>query len=82
MKNALLALALFAFVGSAVAHEGHNDKDKKGKKEACTAEAKAACAGAKATAGTTPACCAKKSVKTAAVTPAPAAPAAAPVKSL
>lgn len=77
MKNVLLALALFAFAGSAAAHEGHNDgKAKKGKKENCTPEMKATCA--KGAAGT-PACCMKKGAKTAAVTPAPAAT---PVKSM
>ncbi|MBX0289540.1 hypothetical protein K3G63_03775 [Hymenobacter sp. HSC-4F20] len=68
MKNALLALALFAFVGSASAHEGHNEgKGKKAKKETCS----------KGTAGAS--CCMKKDAKTAAATPAPATPA---VKSL
>ena len=79
MKNALLALALFAFVGSAAAHEGEKDaKGKKAKKEACSTEMKASCVKTGATAGT-PSCCMKKGTKTAAVTPAPAAT---PVKSL
>ncbi|TGE04863.1 hypothetical protein [Hymenobacter fodinae] len=79
MKNALLALALFASVGTAAAHEGHNgDKAKKGKKEACTSEMQASCApGKKMAAGGS--CCMKKGAKTAAVTPAPASAA---VKSL
>ncbi|UOQ77326.1 hypothetical protein MUN84_00945 [Hymenobacter sp. 5516J-16] len=67
MKNALLALALFAFVGTASAHEGKDGK--KGKKETC---AKATAAGSS--------CCMKKGAKTASVTPAPAAAPA--VKSL
>lgn len=71
MKNALLALALFASVGSAAAHEGHNNgKGKKAKKEACTTDMKAHCAKTGATAGA-PSCCLKKEPKTAAVTPAP-----------
>ncbi|QJX48712.1 hypothetical protein HMJ29_18020 [Hymenobacter taeanensis] len=73
MKNVLLALSLFAFVGSAAAHEGHNgDKTKKGKKEVsstgCSMDKKMAAGGS---------CCMKKGAKTAAVTPSPA-----PVKSL
>ncbi|TGD80224.1 hypothetical protein [Hymenobacter wooponensis] len=72
MKNVLLALSLFAFVGSATAHEGHNgDKAKKGKKEAstagCSMDKKTAMGGS---------CCMKKGAKTAAVTPAPASAAA------
>jgi len=66
MKNALLALALFAFVGTASAH---GDKDtKKGKKSV----AKTECSEAQKTAmgGS---CCMKKGAKTAAVTPAPSA---------
>ncbi|MBC6989840.1 hypothetical protein [Hymenobacter sp. BT491] len=52
MKNVLLALALFAFVGTASAH---GDKDgKKGKKESCAMKG-------------TDACCMKKGTKTAAV---------------
>ncbi|MFD2785967.1 hypothetical protein [Hymenobacter rubripertinctus] len=74
MKNALLALALFAFVGSASAHEG--EKGKKAKKTAASTEAKAHCdmAGSMGSAGT-PSCCMKKEAKTsaAAATPAPAA---------
>lgn len=70
MKNALLALALFAFVGSAAAHEG-DKAAKKGKKAAkmeCSDAQKSAMGGS---------CCMKKGAKTA------AAPAAAPaVKSL
>ncbi|GAB3833175.1 hypothetical protein [Hymenobacter jeollabukensis] len=74
MKNALLALALFAFVGTASATDG-KDKDKKGaKKENCSAEMKAHCASKGATAGT-PACCMKKGASAAAST----APAAKPV---
>jgi hypothetical protein len=74
MKNALLALALFAFVGTAAAHEGDKTTKKGKKKEHCSAEAKTASLGG------TPSCCAKKGAKTAAVAPAPApAPA---VKSL
>ncbi|UYZ64001.1 hypothetical protein [Hymenobacter weizhouensis] len=75
MKNALLALALFSFVGTAAAHDGHTaGKAKKGKKAAAKTEAHCG----KGMAGT-PLCCQKKSTKTAAVTPAPAAE---PVKSL
>ncbi len=74
MKNALLALALFAFAGSAVAHEG-DKAAKKGKKAVAKMECSAA---QKAAMGSS--CCMKKGAKTAAVTPAPAvAPA---VKSL
>ncbi|RAK70155.1 hypothetical protein [Hymenobacter edaphi] len=81
MKNALLALALFAFVGTASATDG-KDKDKKGaKKENCSAEMKAGCASKGASAGT-PSCCMKKGASAAVTTPA-AAPSAAPaVKSL
>lgn len=65
MKNALLALALFAFVGTAAAH---GDKDaKKGKKTA----AKTECSAAQKTAMGGAGCCMKKSASTAA-TPAPA----------
>ena len=65
MKNALLALALFAFVGTAAAH---GDKDtKKGKKGTakmeCSAAQKMAMGGS---------CCMKKGAKTASVTPASA----------
>ena len=66
MKNALLALTLFAFVGTASAHDGKDDKAKKAKKETCSAEMKAHCAMAGSPAGV-PACCAKKSTKTAVV---------------
>jgi hypothetical protein len=74
MKNALLALALFAFAGSALASEG----DKAAKKDKKTA-AKMECSEAQKSAmGSS--CCMKKGAKTAAATPAPAvAPA---VKSL
>ncbi|SNR29185.1 MULTISPECIES: hypothetical protein [Hymenobacter] len=72
MKNALLALALFAFVGSAAAH---GDKDTKKSKKGT---AKMECSEAQKTAmGSS--CCMKKGAKTAAVTPAPAKE---PVKSL
>ncbi|SHM00450.1 hypothetical protein [Hymenobacter psychrotolerans] len=75
MKNALLALALFAFVGSASAHEGDKAAKKGKSKEACSTEMKANCAKEGNTAGT-PSCCMKKGAKTAAATPAtPAAPA-------
>ena len=59
MKNVLLALALFAFVGTAAANDGKdgNKKDKKGAKS-CTM-------GEKASAG----CCMKKGTKTASVKP-------------
>lgn len=69
MKNALLALALFAFVGSASAHDGKDGKGpgKKGK-EACSAEAKSHCSKDMAGGlGSTPSCCMKKGAKTAAV---------------
>ncbi|WP_170170323.1 hypothetical protein [Hymenobacter perfusus] len=69
MKNALLALALFAFAGSATAHEGDKAAAKGKKKEACSSEMAAKCAKTGATAGT-PSCCMKKGAKTAAVTPA------------
>jgi hypothetical protein len=69
MKNALLALALFAFVGTAAAHEGKNEK--KAKKSTA---AKTCNMPEKGTA----ACCMKKDTKTAAVKAAPA-PAAVPV---
>jgi hypothetical protein len=59
MKNALLALALFAFVGSAAAHDGKDDKGKKSKKEACSTEMKAHCSQEGASAAT-PSCCMKK----------------------
>lgn len=81
MKNALLALALFAFVGTASAHEGKEGKGKKAKKENCSAEMKASCASKGATAAT-PSCCMKKGASAAATTP-EAKPATAPaVKSL
>ena len=70
MKNALLALCLFAFAGTATAHEGHDAGKKGKKKEACTAEMAAKCAKTGATVGK-PSCCMKKAAKTAAVTPAP-----------
>jgi hypothetical protein len=69
MKNALLALALFAFIGTATAHEGKDEK--KSKKSAA---AKTCSMPEKGTA----ACCMKKDTKTAAVK-VPPAPAAAPV---
>lgn len=64
MKNALLALALFAFAGTTSAY---GDKGpKKGKKSAtkteCSAAQKSAMGGA---------CCAKKGTKTAAISPTP-----------
>jgi hypothetical protein len=66
MKKSLLALALFAFVGtSAFAHDGHDKDGKKGKKESCSAS--------KSMAGG--ACCMKKDTRTAAVKPAVKAPA-------
>jgi len=69
MKNALLALCLFAFAGTA--HEGDKAAAKGKKKEACSTEMAAKCAKPGTTAGT-PSCCMKKAAKTAAVTPAPA----------
>ncbi|MCR5890051.1 hypothetical protein LRS06_20190 [Hymenobacter sp. J193] len=72
MKNALLALALFAFVGSASANEGPNDAKGKKSKKATASLTKGSCTpGEKPAAGGS--CCAKKGAKTAAVTPAPAA---------
>jgi hypothetical protein len=71
MKNALLALCLFAFAGTATAHEGDKAAAKGKKKETCSTEMAAKCAKPGATAGT-PSCCMKKGAKTAAVTPAPA----------
>ncbi|WP_375435422.1 hypothetical protein [uncultured Hymenobacter sp.] len=64
MKNVLLALALFAFVGTVSAN---GDKDTKKSKKSV---AKTECSEAQKTAmgGS---CCMKKSAKTAAVTPAP-----------
>ena len=67
MKNALLALALFAFVGTASAH-GNKDA-KKGKRVV----AKTECSAAQKTAIGGAGCCMKKGAKTASVTPAPAA---------
>ncbi|MCB2377108.1 hypothetical protein LGH70_05915 [Hymenobacter sp. BT635] len=75
MKNVLLALTLFAFVGTASAHDGKDEKGKKGKKEACSTEMKAQCASTGSTA-TTPSCCMKKGAKTASVKPAETTPAA------
>ena len=74
MKNALLALALFAFVGTASAHDKDGkDKDKKGaKKEACSTDMKAHCASKGATAGT-PSCCMKKGAAASAASTTPAA---------
>ncbi|RYU83266.1 hypothetical protein [Hymenobacter persicinus] len=70
MKNALLALALFAFVGSAAAHEGKDGKkDKKSTKSCSMAEKGGA------------SCCAKKG-KTASVKPAETLPSAPATKSL
>ena len=70
MKNALLALALFAFVGTAAAHEG----DKSTKKAKKSTAATSCSMPEKGTA----ACCMKKGAKTAVVKAAPA-PVAAPV---
>lgn len=56
MKNALLALALFALVGTAAAHDHEGKADKKGKKGA----KKEACA----MAGQAGSCCAHKGAKT------------------
>lgn len=53
MKNVLLALALFATIGTATAHDG-GKAPKKAKKQTCTMHGTAAC-------------CAKKDAKTAAV---------------
>ncbi|KUG08857.1 hypothetical protein [Solirubrum puertoriconensis] len=81
MKNALLALALFAFVGTASAHDGGKDaKGKKAKKEACSTEMKASCAAKGATAST-PSCCMKKGAS-AATQASGAKPATPAVKSL
>ncbi|GAB2965201.1 hypothetical protein GCM10027048_38480 [Hymenobacter coalescens] len=80
MKNALLALALVAFVGTASAHDNDGKKGKKAaKKEHCSTEMKASCASKGATAGT-PSCCMKKGATASATsaTPAAAQPAAAP----
>ena len=58
MKNALLALALFAFVGSAAAHDGNGPKDpgkKAAAKSGCTKDMAAksgCCMKGKATAAT------------------------------
>ena len=64
MKNSLLALALFAFVGTATAHDGPHAK--KGKKETCTKGMAGGCCmkgGAKATAAVkAPAASATKSL--------------------
>ena len=44
MKKSLLAIALFAFAGTAAfAHDGHDKDGKKGKKASCSTEAKASC---------------------------------------
>ncbi|WP_303311604.1 hypothetical protein [Hymenobacter sp. BT730] len=71
MKNALLALALFAFVGTASATEG--EKGAKKTKKACPTAMQAKCSKEMAASGA--ACCVKKGAKTttAAATPAPAA---------
>jgi len=69
MKNALLALALFAFVGTASAHEGKDGKKEKKGAKACSAAEKGG------------SCCAKKG-KTASVKPAETLPAATATKSL
>ena len=68
MKNSLLALALFAFVGTAAyAQEGQAKADKKGKKETCAMKGGMA-------AGSS---CCMKGGKTASVKPAAKAPATA-----
>ena len=59
MKNSLLALALFAFVGTATAHDtpAKPGKGKTARKETCTRGMAGGCClkgGAKATAATTP----------------------------
>ncbi|GAA4008968.1 hypothetical protein GCM10022408_21390 [Hymenobacter fastidiosus] len=72
MKNALLALALFAFVGTAAANNDGKD-EKKGKKAA-----KSCSMAEKSSAG----CCMKKGGKTASVKPAETLPAAPVIKSL
>ncbi|ALD20845.1 hypothetical protein [Hymenobacter sp. DG25A] len=71
MKNALLALALFAYVGTASATEG--EKGGKKTKKACTTEMQAKCSKEMAASGAS--CCVKKDAKTttASVKPAPAA---------
>ena len=64
MKNSLLALALFAFVGTAAyAQEGQVKADKKGKKEACAMKG-----------GMAGGSCCMKGGKTASVKPAAKAP--------
>jgi len=68
MKKSLLALALFAFVGTATyAQEGQAKVDKKGKKETCAMKGSMA-------AGSS---CCMKGGKTASVKPAAKAPATA-----
>ncbi|SHJ52058.1 hypothetical protein SAMN02745146_3332 [Hymenobacter daecheongensis DSM 21074] len=81
MKNALLALTLFAFIGTAAAHDGKDEKGKKSKKEACPTAMKASCS-KEGTTAATPSCCMKKGAKTAAVKSAETMPAAPAFKSL
>ncbi len=77
MKKTLLAIALFAFTGSAAfAHEGHDKDGKKGKKETCTSEMKASCS-KDMKGGMAGGSCCMKGGKTAAVKPAAKAPATA-----
>ena len=80
MKNALLALALFAFAGSASAHDGKgpHDHGKKGAaKSGCTADMKSAQAsmpGCSKSMASKPGCCRKGRATAAAEVKTPAAP--------
>ncbi|TGE28491.1 hypothetical protein [Hymenobacter metallicola] len=65
MKNVLLALTLLAFVGTASAHEGKDDKKGKKSAKSCSMAEKG-----------TASCCMKKGGKTASVKPAETTPAA------
>ncbi len=68
MKKTLLAIALFAFTGSAAfATDGHDKDGKKGKKENCSKEMKAGCSKEMKTAMAGGSCCMKKDGKTAEV---------------
>ncbi|TGE13933.1 hypothetical protein [Hymenobacter elongatus] len=71
MKNALLALALFAFVGTAAANDGKDDKKGKKAAKSCSMAEKSSAS-----------CCMKKGGKTASVKPAETLPAAPATKSL
>ena len=83
MKNTLLALALFAFVGSAAAHDG-DGKNAKGKKDNCTGAAATKCEKGMASGKMDgmPACCRAKMAAAKAATPATATVKAPATKSM